>query len=380
MKKNAKVIYFIEILLALYLLWLNINIGNITLYTKNILSAVIFTIILTVLVAFFGLKKDKNYLKGSFTRIVVIALMIFLITIYILGFILGFNRGFIYKDALSLIRNIFYVVLLTLEIEFIRYIISKNSFQNKKMLIIFTILSILFNVYLEANMGTLIKKNDKFIFLCTIVLPIIASEALCSFMTYKAGMIPSLVYKLTISLYIYLLPIVPNLGDYLYSVVNVLMPFLIYNKLNKMMAKFDKEKENMLKTNKKLLAFSTVSILIVLVILVAGIGNYKLIAIASNSMKPLYGRGDAVVYEKIKPEDFKIGDILVYQKDNIVVTHRIIKIWKTGREYSFVTKGDNNNVSDYYMPKSNDVLGKVKFSLKYIGYPTVLLNEQFGKE
>lgn len=380
MKKNAKIIYATEILLALYILWLNINISSITLQTKNVLSAIFFTIILTLLVFFFGIKKDKNYLKGTSVRIVIIALMLFLLTIYTLGFILGFNKGFVYTSPLSLIKNIVFVVLLTFEIELIRYIISKNSFQNKKMLIFFTILIILFNVFLEVNMGTLIKKNDKFIFLCTIILPVIASESLCSFMTYKAGVLPSLIYKLTMNLYIYLLPIVPDLGDYIYSVINIIMPFLVYNKLNNMFSKFDKEKERISKINKKAFAFSIVCILIILVTLISGIGNYKLIAIATNSMKPLYGRGDAVVYEKTKVENLKTGDILVFQKDNIVVTHRIIKIWKTGNEYSFVTKGDNNSVRDYYMPKSSDVLGKVKFSLKYIGYPTVLLNEQFGKE
>lgn len=380
MKKNAKVIYSVEIIIALYVLWLNLNVNSATLITKYISSAVIFTTILFVLLAFFGIKRDKNYLKGTSIRIVIIALMLFLLIIYGLGLVLGFNRGFVYKDIASFIKSIIFIVLLTIEIEFIRYIIAKNSFQNKKMLIVFTILSVFFNVFLELNMSTLVDKDDKFIFLCTVIFPIIANEALCSFMTYKTGLLPSLIYKLTLSLYIYLLPIVPNLGDYLYSVINVIVPYLIYNKLNKLIIKFDKEKEKLSKINRNIFIIPSIVLLIILIILISGISKYKLIAIATNSMQPSYGRGDAIVYEKIKVKDFKVGDILAYQKDDIVVTHRIIKVWKKGNEYSFVTKGDNNNTEDYYMPKSSDVLGKVRFSLKYIGYPTVLINEYFGKE
>ena len=65
MKKNAKVIYSVEIIIALYVLWLNLNVNSATLITKNISSAVIFTTILFVLLAFFGIKRDKNISVGT---------------------------------------------------------------------------------------------------------------------------------------------------------------------------------------------------------------------------------------------------------------------------------------------------------------------------
>ena len=46
-------------------------------------------------------------------------------------------------------------------------------------------LSSILNIILELNLGTLGTKEDKFIFLSTIIFPIIAEEALCSYMTYK---------------------------------------------------------------------------------------------------------------------------------------------------------------------------------------------------
>ena len=222
MKKNTKVIYFVEALLALYLVLFNAFILDMSVNAKNIISAVLFTIILIILVINFGISKDKGYLKGNTARIVTIILMIYLLGIYGSGIFLGFNRGFVYGDLIVFIKSTVFIVLLTIEIEFIRYLIAKNSFYNKKTIIIFTFLSVIFNVLLELNMGMFVNNEDRFIFLCKVVFPIIASEALCSFMTYKTGLLPSLIYKLTMNLYIYIFPIVPNLGDYIYSVINII--------------------------------------------------------------------------------------------------------------------------------------------------------------
>ena len=115
-------------------------------------------------------------------------------------------------------------------------------------------------------------------------------------------------------------------------------------------------------------------------LLVSGIFKYKMIAIASNSMKPVYSRGDAVIYEKIDIKELEVGDVLAFQKDSIVVTHRITKIWRQNDKYYFTTKGDNNNTEDVFAPKEENVLGRVNIVFKYIGYPTVLINEFFRKE
>ncbi len=380
MKTNAKVIYASELILAVYLIWLKLNMGNVSNLLKNITALIVFSVLVIILLAFFGIEKDKNYLKGSSARIVITGLMVFFLITYALGIILGFRRGFLYHDLFSFIKNIAFVLVITVEIEIIRYIVAKKCFQNEKLLVVFTVLSSIYNVFMEMNMGVLTTSEDKFIFLSTIIFPIMASEALCSFMTYKTGMLSSLIYKLVINLYIYILPIVPDLGDYIYSVANILLPFILYNTLNKMIIKYDKEKQQLKKINRVVFVTPLVVLFIILVILVSGIFNHKLIAVASNSMVPMYSRGDAVIYEKVNVESLEVGDILAFKKDDIIVTHRIVKIWKRGDQYFFTTKGDNNNGNDSYMPKEADVLGRVRLSFKYIGYPTVLINEFFGKE
>lgn len=380
MKANTKVIYISEAILLMYLVLFAYYINRIPSYLKIVSAIVVLTFMLFILLFFFGYKKRTNYLKASGARIVTALLMTYMLIIYSLGIVLGFNRGYFTNNLIVLSKSILPIIVFNVELEFTRYLVIKNSVNNKKIIVIFTILSIILNVFIELNLGVLSTTEDKFIFLSTIIFPVIAKELLCTYMTNKITILPSVLYKLVINLYMYLLPIVPNLGNYIYSVINIIFPFLIYRSLNKAVIRYEKEKEKIKKTNRVVFAIPLVIFFVILVILISGIFKYKMIAIATNSMSPTYRRGDAIVYEKINIKDLKVGDVLAFQTSNVVVTHRIVQIWHQGNEYYFTTKGDNNNTEDIFHPREENVLGRVDYIVKYIGYPTVLINEYFRKE
>lgn len=380
MKKNTKIIYISEGILTIYAILLTLYISRTIIDTRRVLTAVVLLLVLVMLLAFFGYKKDRNYLKGSSARIVIASLMTFMLIIYGLGIIIGFTRGYGYHGIYSFIKNVGIIAVIDIEIELLRYMIVKNSFKSKKTLVIFTIVSIIINVLLEINIATLASSEDKFIFLSTIIFPIMAEEALCSYMTYKISYLPSLIYKLVIGLYMYLLPIYPNFGNYIYSVAHIVLPYAIYSILNKLLIRYEKEKQELNRVNSVAFTIPLTAFLVVLVLLISGIFRYKMIAIMSNSMSPTYRRGDAIVYEKVDVKKLEIGDILAFRKNNIVMTHRIVEIWRKNDKYYFATKGDNNDSVDIFKTSEDQVLGKVVSIYKYIGYPTVLINEFFGKE
>ena len=43
--------------------------------------------------------------------------------------------------------------------------------------------------------------------------------------------------------------------------------------------------------------------------------------------------------------------------------------------YIFYTKGDNNEFVDNWEVYEDDIIGVVKFRIKYLGWPSVLLND-----
>lgn len=380
MKANTKVIYISEAILLTYIMLFLRYINRIPSYLKIVSAIVVLTFMLFILLFFFGYKKRTNYLKANGARIVTASLMTYMLIIYSLGIVLGFNRGYFTNNLIVLFKNVLPIVVFNVELEFVRYLIIKNSINNKKIIIIFTVLSVALNVLIELNLGVLTTTEDKFIFLSTIIFPVIAKELLCTYMTSKIAILPSLIYVLVINLYMYILPIVPNLGNYIYSVINILFPFLIYRSLNRAVIRYEKEKQAIKKSNLIVFTVPLIIFFIIIVILISGIFKYKMIAIATNSMSPTYRRGDAVVYEKINVKNLKVGDVLAFQTSNVVVTHRIVQIWHQGDEYYFTTKGDNNNTEDIIRPREENVLGRVDYIVKYIGYPTVLINEYFRKE
>ena len=82
--------------------------------------------------------------------------------------------------------------------------------------------------------------------------------------------------------------------------------------------------------------------------------------VLTGSMEPTLKVNELVFI--VKADDFKEGDIVVYQKDNQLIIHRIIMI----NDDMVVTQGDNNDVPDDPIPLDS-LKGKLKFSIPFIG-------------
>ena len=73
-------------------------------------------------------------------------------------------------------------------------------------------------------------------------------------------------------------------------------------------------------------------------------------------------------------------DILYYSKEGKLVIHRIVSInIGENEKIEIKTKGDNNNAEDNWVVTEEEIIGKVKFMLPYIGYPSVLVNDLLKK-
>ncbi len=98
-------------------------------------------------------------------------------------------------------------------------------------------------------------------------------------------------------------------------------------------------------------------------------GNYKVFVVQSGSMEPKIKMGDIVA---IKPSaDYKVGEVIsfgAFGKNKSPITHRIAEIKEQNGEKVFITKGDANDATDPEPVKKKDILGKVIFSLPYLGY------------
>ena len=377
MKKNLKLIYIIELAL-LFLVLILCGSMNVMANTYRKYLAITFLFLLIIPCYFiFGFPKDNNYNKNSGVRIVLIHLMIFGVIGYLLGVLLGFTNG--YKYTLdSFVSGVIPIILLTVSVELLRFIVLKKAFYNKKVIVLFTILTSIIYIILYYN--TVDTSFRLFVFICTVVIPFIAYESLCSYLTVNLGFLPCIVFKLVLFLYPYLIPIVPDYGDYIKAVFDLILAYSIFVSINKGLLAYDKSNKKVNRFNFSVFNIPILIVLILLIVFVSGIFRHQLIAIASNSMNPVFYRGDALMIDKCDIKDIKVGDILIFKKDKRIVSHRVIKKFKVNDEIKFLTKGDNNKQKDDIIVDNSNYIGKGIFIVKYIGYPTVWLNERFMED
>lgn len=369
--KNLK-LYIIELLLLISIIVFNVVYES-TLYLN--ISIVVITIISYFL---FGFQKDNSYIKGNIVRIVISCLLSFFIVTYSIGLFVGFHKTILNLSTNYLVRIVLIEFFVIFCEEILRFIVAKKSFDTMIPLILFTIIMCILNIIIEINGYNFNDREMVFIFSSVVVVTVISREVLCSYLTYKVSYIPSLLFKSVIVLYEFILPIIPNLGNYLFSVFNLILTYFIFYFSSKAIQYAEKSNKYTRKASKRIIYIPILIGLIIIVVLVSGFLKYRMIAIGSNSMVPVYEKGDAIIYEKVNADKLQIGDIIAFKQNDVIITHRIVSI-KKNNSYVFKTKGDNNNAVDYFDVQGYNVLGKVMYKVKYIGYPTIWINDFFRR-
>jgi signal peptidase I len=87
-------------------------------------------------------------------------------------------------------------------------------------------------------------------------------------------------------------------------------------------------------------------------------GYFKFI-VKGTSMFPFLLEGDEVTIVKIDPSEFEIGDIAMYVRNNLMIVHRIVNVYRCsdGRRF-FILMGDNLRYADRPVFE-NEICGKV---------------------
>jgi len=103
--------------------------------------------------------------------------------------------------------------------------------------------------------------------------------------------------------------------------------------------------------------------------------------IYSGSMRPNLEVGDVVLVSDINVEQIKVGDIIQYKTQNMIlpVIHRVIDIYEENNNLFFITKGDANANPDIDSVLSDNVIGKVTFKIPKIGWISIGIKEMLSK-
>ena len=374
MKRGYKRLLIFQILMTLVLV--------INSFVSSILTEYGMTIFLIISIIlfkfFFGFEKDRHrYIKDILFE-EALFLLIFFFLYYLSGLVFTFAKTGNYYTLRNMYVFILPLVSTIITKEFLRYNMLQKS-EGSKLLLVTTIL-----LFIYIDITTTIYYNDfasnyeTFIFIALTLIPAISTNIACTYITKKVGYKPVMFYLLIIKLYQYLLPIIPNPNEYIVSVVNLLVPALLCYKIYLFYEK-DQDEEVRRDYRKKHFGGLIIPglIIIFLVYITSGYFHYYAVAIASGSMSPEIEKGDVVVIEKIEDnyKNLKIGQVIAYKYNNIIVVHRLAEKLKYKDEIIYYTKGDANADIDGYKVTEDMIIGTVNMKVPYIGLPTVWLNE-----
>lgn len=326
---------------------------------------------------------NKKY-KFDILQTVIITLIMFFIIYYFLGIIIGFQDTPYSTTFKGIVKNMWSFGVIIVFQEYIRKVLINRSGKNKMLLALITIIFVYADISKILVLSEFNTSVKVFQFIVITLNPAIAKSILLTYLTYKADVLPSLIYKMTLNTYSFIVPFIPKLNWFLIGVIDIVLPFILFITVHKNLYKKEEDSVKNKSNYKGMLLYTPIfTILTVLVILVSGLFRYQIIAIASDSMNPVFYKGDAVILKKIDKENkdkIKVGKVIVYNSNGTYIVHRVIekKETMTGT-YLYKTKGDNNESPDSKLVEPNQIIGEVSMFVKFIGYPTVLLQEALSK-
>lgn len=375
MKKRDLKNLLLIIILAIYVIIYKILIIPKYLQYEGIILSVFMIITSFLSIILLGYRHEKNSIQRKEIRFIIIyQIIVCFFIMYGLGFILGFQNNAYSLSFIKIIKNIINPLIFIITSEIIRNVVIKGNKDKKSIIVIITILILLLDMLTSINSYNLSNFNGIFIFVTTSLLPLITKHFMLSYVSYYTSIKECLLYRIVVDLYIYVVPIVSDLGNYLTSLIDVLYPYIIYTSINKVINRREPIEHDF--KNKRFDAVDVLftAFIVFLVLIITGAMGIQIISIGSNSMSPSINKGDAVIL-KLKNNDFKKNDVISFDYRGRNTVHRIVSIENINGETIYHTKGDANNSSDNIEVKKDMIKGKVLFRIPYIGYPSIWIKE-----
>ena len=383
MKKDSIKLLIVEFLLCI-ILFIALIVSN---KVSNILLAVILVVFMFIIKILFKKKntlaqsiytKDVNYLIVGFA-------ILYLGIFYLLGLLhYDFVSLPIVFGFKTLYRYIIPITLIVISTEVIRKILLSQKIKLRifkykidiSMIIAF-IINVLVDLIIYTKIYDITNLSDMLMIIGFILFSSISCNLFFNYITNRYGIKGIIIYRIITSVYMYIIPIIPDMYIYFRTFLRMLYPYLMYLVIEKTYSK----NLVLLSKNARKKNFMTISLIIVTAtittMLISCEFKYGVLVIGSGSMKGTIDVGDIVFFESYDNQQIENGQIIIFSKNGIRLVHRVIDIKNVNGELRYYTKGDNNREIDTgYITKEN-IIGLTKFRVAYLGYPSLMVKDLF---
>lgn len=379
--KKSEIKLISLVLLSSFILLLNIFIKNIlTGYTLIVFLGIIFGISYYLV----GFEKTRIQNKKDVLGFVTVYSFAFLILLYGIGLFTGYLRNSYSLNPLMILKNTVPVILTIIISEVLRSNLCRKGENNKLILISIVVLFTLVDMALSIHLYDIKSLGGILGILTVTMIPSVFKNLLLNDLSLKFGYLPGIIYSLIFGLYVYIMPIVPNLNDYMTSTVMFLIPLALMILVDKRFATEEEEEEDLRdkKYINKAINGVLIAVMAIMIALFSNLFPVWIAAVGSGSMEPTIMIGDAIIVDKTvakDPNKLTVGDVLVFKIKDTIYTHRIIEIKEINGKKAMITKGDREGQAvDTWVVTNENIIGRVKFKIPYVGWPTVWLSRMVG--
>lgn len=328
--------------------------------------------------AYFLLGGATSHIRHQHQReqIVLGVFVVWFVAYFVSGMVTTYSHNALCSDITTVLQNLGVFGLSAVLFEYVRY--ATLVLAGRRNVVWFGIVVAIFYGLALADPSRFMHLTNVSEFIKLMVsymMPIMSVSYLMTYVMATSGLRIALLLRLGLVASTVLLPIVPKYDWYLQGLSMLLLAISVFVSLDHLGQSTGAERH--VRHQHLMHRFSDVIMLVAMLGLVAfmmGVFAYHPLAIMSNSMQPVFSRGSMVIVQARTPEmDIAIGDIVQYQGEDRVITHRVVDIDSSGDEQIFYTKGDNSPSVDPPV-RDEQIQGVIRATLPFVGYPTVWLN------
>ena len=358
-------------------------ISNIKLvYTINtiylyIINPIFWLLLCGILFFAFGKNFNNRKLRNNIIFYTIVAVLVYIIVYMLSGLFVTFGNNPYNTSFKGLLINLIILGIPLIAKEYVRYKIINNVYEKDKIkfAIFISIVYVLIDVEIGRFIGGPIATLSIIKYVAQVIIPDIAKNIVFSYTAINSDYVPAIIYQLVTNLYYWISPILPNSPWAMTAIIDTVIPVILflYIRYEKNKLAPRRDRQEITSTNPGGVIPLIVAIILAIWFAI-GIFPIKPIAIATGSMGKELSVGDVAIIKKCNANDVNAGDIIEYQMEGYTVVHRIVEKRQRKGEFYFVTKGDSNNAPDSKEVRENQLIGKVIFKIKYIGYPAIWLH------
>lgn len=342
-------------------------------------AAPLFLVLAVAASTFIAKRSIHSYFKRQVTVIVAAVVAVYLMLHYLLGIEFGFVIAA--KDYLfinSIFRKILPLAVIVSASEIVRSVLLAE--KQRAVTVISYFIGVASVLICAGGIPSFRSSFQLVDFMGTALFPALTANITFTYLSGRYGMLPNLIYRLALTLYVYIIPITPDVPKIITAFVLMILPLAMQLFIDMLFEK--KVRRAKARQGKWRFVFPAVLgvFMVGVILLISCKFRYGILVIATESMSGEIEKGDAVVFESYEHcEEVEENDVIVFLENNRQVVHRVVEIQTVDGVRQYITKGDANEGVDSGFRTDGDIIGVVRFKMVYVGYPSLWLKDIFER-